>query len=181
MNSFALSADQIRNRSGVNITQAMAACYLAGAAGDGSASLVDLAERTRMGLTGARDIAYRFGIKFSDYDPLAKAKRLDWRKAADGWELFEGKKVRGHCQASGGGKYTATAFGVSETMWRSRDAMRMVSEKIDALSPELFDGSPVEAVLFDKDGKRDCRLFPDVDADDLAKLRGAMCVESAAA
>lgn len=171
-----LSADQVRAKAGCTHTEAQAACYMSSAASDGW-TLADFQDRTRLGAVAARGMAFRFGVEFNDYDPFSKGKRLAWRKVKSGWELRDGETVHGRCQRSDG-KYHADGFGVSESAWDGRTAMRMASEKIDALSPELFGGRLVSFTSQDAEGKFEGYVFPII-TDEVQSCRNALVREAA--
>lgn len=160
-----ISADQVRSIAGVTFAEAQTACYFVSARNSGW-SMQTLCEKTGLRSKDARNYAYRFGIAFSDYDPLAKPKVLEWHKVKGGWELRNKTDVIGFCgltenRKDYGNQYEATGpGGVFERCWTARVAMTRVSAMLDGLSPELFGGKPIKVKLIGSDGRRET-LFPD--------------------
>lgn len=169
------SADQVRNAAGCSFGEAQVACYMAGFAAEGR-TLCDFMGRGRMDERSARDFAYRFGIVFPDYDPFAKPKRLEWRKAKVGWDLLDGEEVIGECRRQPDGRYEARLYSAtSETGWNARLVMRLISEALDTMSRDTpgFDGAPVKSVVTNANGLVGEVLFP-ADDEDLRRCRDAL-------
>lgn len=155
------SASQIQNAAGSTFADAQFAAYMAQVAGDWT--LATFAEKIGLPMMTCREAAYRWGVQFSDYDPFAKPKRLEWRKVKVGWDLLDGDKVIGECRRQESGKYRARMFSHAEIeSWDARQAMRVLSLKIDALSPELtgFNGKPVKTVETIESGLVSEVIFP---------------------
>lgn len=160
-----LSADQVRSAAGVTFQAALVACYLAAAASSGL-SLAEVQSRTGMERAKCRSEAFRWGIQFSDYDPFAAPKRLEWRKVKLGWELLDGSDCIGACQRDEDGRYTAKLFSATKvTNWNARKAMTLLSVELDAMSSDLpgLDGRPIRVVVSNKDGLVEQILFGDGD------------------
>lgn len=172
------SADQIRNAAGVGFSDAQVAIYMASGAATGW-SLSDFVDKTRIPFSKARAFAFRFGVKFPDYNPVGQPKCIEWRKAKKGWELLNATDVIGSCTRQGDGRYLAQALGQGVMVWDARTAMRALSELLDGLSPELFDGRPIRARLTDADGKTEEVIFGTV-TEEIERCRRALAFGEAA-
>jgi hypothetical protein len=173
-----ISASQIQATAGVTFQEAQAAAYMLGAAASGW-SLCEFQERTKMCSRDARDLAFRFGVAFSDYDPFDAPAVFEWRKAKKGWELVYQGDVVGTCnRLPDDGRYCAQAFGFSDTLWDARSAMRNVSRVADSLSFDILDGRVVQSVVLDKDGNSEGVIFP-VGDENLERCRSSLLRKAA--
>lgn len=164
------SADQVRNAAGYSFGEAQVACYMAAFAAS-KHTLSDFMDKGRMDRRGARDFAFRFGIVFDDYDPFAKPRRLEWRKAKPGWELLDGDAVIGTCLRQSDGRYKVEALDFTDTGWNRSVLMQRAAEALDA--SDHFGGKPLLVVLSNDAGLIEDRIFP-VDEDKLTRCRGAL-------
>lgn len=166
MRDYTLSADQVRSASGATFAEAQVAVYMASVSD--TKSLRQFAESIGVDMKAARWLAYEWGVRFSDYDPFAQAKRLEWRKAKNGWELLDGDAVIGTCQRTSEGRYLASADPVTVENWEADRAMMLAAAELDALSPGLkgFNGKPVKAVKTNQSGLVDTVLFPPAGSDE---------------
>lgn len=170
------SASQIQNAAGSTFADAQFAAYMAQVAGDWTIST--FAEKIGLPLMTCREAAYRWGVRFPDYDPFAKPKRLEWRKAKKGWDLIDGESVIGECRRQSDGKYLASLFSqTSVESWDARQAMRVLTLKIDAMSPDLpgFNGLPVKSVETNEHGLVFDTIFPpEADKANVRRCRDAL-------
>lgn len=171
-----LSADQIRNAAGVTFAEAQLAAYMASASD--TWTLADFEEKTGLSRAACRAEAFRWGVQFPDYNPFAKPKRLEFRKAKVGWGLLDGEDEIGECcRDSKTGKYVARLFSqLSVENWDARRAMSELARKVDELSPDLmgFDGLPVKVVEVTEHGLVAEILFGDPDTDEVHRCRTAL-------
>lgn len=176
MRDIFLSASQIQNAAGSTFADAQFGAYMAQVADEWT--IAQFAEKIGLPIMSCREAAYRWGVRFSDYDPFAKPKRLEWRKVKVGWDLLDGEEVIGECRRQSDGRYIAKLFGQTGVEgWNARQVMRVLSLKIDALSPDLpgFDGLPVKTVETNAEGLVSEVIFPpDADEGDVKRCREAL-------
>lgn len=162
----AISADQVRARSGVPLAEAQAAVYMQNAKLEGW-TMADFQERTGMSAVDARALSYRFAIEFEDFDPLSPPVELVWRKAKVGWELYHDKECIGLCiktdlGSKDGKQYVVEVFDIRIIGVTARVVMARVAALVDAASPKVFGGQPVHTRIAEQDGSVDT-LFPKLD------------------
>ena len=129
MLNWPISATQLKGQSHQSFSDAQVAIYMASVSQDWTLSR--LAREIDKTLGECRSLAFKWGIPFSDYNPDAPQKQLQFQKVANGWDLKDGENIIGECR-SDKTQYVARIFSGTECRASSaRKAMRDLSLKID--------------------------------------------------
>lgn len=160
-----LSADQVRVASGCSFMEAQTAIYLAALSREHSLSAAG--EKTGLSIRELRDLAYRWGITFVDYDPSSFLSHHKWVKVTIGWDLLRDDEVVGECRRRDGRYVAAAGSCYASTSTDPRVAMRNATIALDTWShgETDFADCPVSAEVIDADGSSEGLLFPPSEAE----------------